>query len=211
MRKRTVLLFVFDGFADWEPAYALVGINKSDAFQIKTIALDKTPKKSMGGIVVYPDLDFLPYTDLKDLDSSNTAMLILPGGVAWEEKSNSGIAPLVEHCFAKNIPVAGICGATIFLADMGLLDEVHHTSNGVGYLNSMSSVYKGHCFYQCKPSVNAQHIITASGMAAVEFAESIFEALDISGHEAVSGWFQYFEKVEMPLVKESIPVHKERI
>ena len=34
MRKKTVLFFVFDGMADWEASYALVGINKSDAYQI---------------------------------------------------------------------------------------------------------------------------------------------------------------------------------
>jgi len=38
--KKTVLLFVFDGFADWEPTYALVGINKSNSYNIKTIAID---------------------------------------------------------------------------------------------------------------------------------------------------------------------------
>jgi len=193
MKKKTVLLFVFEGFADWEPAYALVGISKSNAYQIKTIAMDKTPKKSMGGVSVLPDFDFLNGTDLKDLDDSNTAMLILPGGVAWEEKTNAGIAPLVEHCFANSIAVAAICGATIFLADLGLLNDLHHTSNDVGYLQSMSSVYRGHHFYQFKPSISAQNIITASGTASVEFAGAIFKALDISKDKAVSGWFQYFD------------------
>ena len=124
MKKKTVYLFVFDGFADWEAAYALVGINLSKAFTIKTIAIDKTHKKSMGGVSIFPDLDFLPETDLCDIDQSNTAMLILPGGSAWEQKTNQSIAPLVLHCAEHGIPVAAICGATVFLADLGLLDAI---------------------------------------------------------------------------------------
>ena len=195
MKKKTVYLFVFDGFADWEPAYALVGINKSKAYTIKTIAIDKTHKKSMGGVSILPDLDFFPDTDLKDIDQSNTAMLILPGGAAWEEKINRSISPLVFHCAENGIPVAAICGATVFLADLGLLDDLDHTSNDLGYLGTYSTRYQGHTFYQYRPAVASEGVITAGGAAAVEFAAAIFDTLKISTHEAVRNWFQYLEKV----------------
>ena len=197
MRKKTILLFVFDGFADWEPAYALAGISKSDRFKIRTIALDKTPKRSMGGVAVCPDYDFLPDVDLNDLDNSNVAMLVLPGGVAWEERTNGGIAPLVTHCFENQIPVAAICGATVFLAELGLLNEIEHTSNGLTYLHELAKNYSGGLFYRHVPSIAAGGIITAGGVAAIEFAESIFETLNIREMESVSGWFRYFEKAEL--------------
>ena len=193
MKKKTVYLFVFDGFADWEAAYALVGINISKAYTIKTIAIDKTHQKSMGGVSIFPDLDFLPETDLRDIDQSNTAMLILPGGSAWEEKTNRSIAPLVLHCVEHGIPVAAVCGATIFLADLGLLDAIDHTSNDLGYLQLFSSYYKGHPFYQYRPSVACERIITASGPAAIEFAGTIFEMLGIAHADPVKSWFQYFQ------------------
>jgi len=195
--KKTVLLFVFDGFADWEPTYALVGINKSNSYNIKTIAIDKSPVKSMGGVSIFPDLDFLPDTDLKDIDPSNTAMLILPGGGAWEEKTNESIAPLVVHCIENGIPVAAICGATVFLADLGVLNTLDHTSNDLGYLQAFSSVYRGDSFYQYRSAVLGGQVITASGTAAVEFAAAIFDSLKINMHAAVSNWFQHFEKVTM--------------
>jgi putative intracellular protease/amidase len=193
MKKKTVYLFVFDGFADWEPSYALVGINKSEAYNIKTIAIDKSPTKSMGGISIFPDLDFFPDTDLKDIDSSNTAMLILPGGAAWEEKTNQSVAPLVIHCVEQGIPVAAICGATIFLADLGVLDATDHTSNDLGYLQAFSSQYQGDTFYQYRPAVTGRQLITASGTAAIGFAEAIFEMLGITHLEPVKSWFQYFQ------------------
>ncbi len=195
--KKNVLLFVFDGFADWEASYALVGINKSDVYQVKTIAVDLAPTESMGGITVLPDLDFLPESDLRDLDPSNTALLILPGGAAWVEGGNQEVADLVRHCVDQGIPVAAICGATIFLARLGLLNDVNHTSNDLGYLTALAPGYCGSRLYRNQPSIHDQGIITASGTGAVEFAGNIFEALDISTHEAVIGWFQYFEKAEM--------------
>jgi putative intracellular protease/amidase len=194
MKKKTVLLFVFDGFADWEPAYALVGINKSKAYTLKTIAIDKSPVKSMGGVCIFPDLDFLPDTELKDIDQSNTAMVILPGGVAWEEKTNQSIAPLVLHCVENGIPVAAICGSTVFLADLGILDTLEHTSNDLSYLQAFSSVYRGDTFYQYRPAISGGgHVITASGTAAIGFAEAIFEMLGITHHDQVKSWFDYFQ------------------
>jgi len=192
--KRTVFFFVFDGLADWEASHALTGINKSRQFTIKTIAINKDPKRSMAGIKILPDLDFIPEVDLKDIDSTNTAMLILPGGAAWEDGGNSAIADLVLHCVQCQIPVAAICGATVFLADLQLLDAVDHTSNDLVYLRSVSSVYHGEHHYRNKASVHDQHIITANGTAAIEFAKDIFETLKIADNDEVFQWFQYFEK-----------------
>src|SRR5688572_29315293 len=93
-KKKNCYIFLFDGFSDWEVSYASVGIRKSNNYRVKTIGITRDPVTSMGGLSVVPDLDFLPWTDLADIDSSNTAMLILPGGTAWEERSNESITPL---------------------------------------------------------------------------------------------------------------------
>ena len=193
MKKKTVLLFVFDGMADWGPSYALVGINKSKAYQIKTISIDKSPKMTMGGMSICPDLDFLPRTDLDDLDSSNTAMLILPGGTAWEGMKNQDIAALVYHCVENLIAVAAICNATLFMARLGLLDEVEHTSNDMDYLQTVVPPYGGIGLYRKAPSVTSKGIITASGKASMEFACDIFQSLDISENEALKEWFSGFQ------------------
>lgn len=193
MKKKTVLVFVFDGMADWEPSYALVGINKSNGYQIKTVAMEKSLKKTMGEISIWPDLDFFPEADLSDLDSSTTAMLILPGGTAWEERRNHEIADLVLHCVANRIPVAAICGATIFLAELGILDGVGHTSNDLEYLQAMVPAYAGRKYYRNEAAVSDRGIITASGTSPLEFAEAVFESLDILENERVKSWFGYFQ------------------
>ncbi|MEJ0055712.1 MAG: hypothetical protein WDN75_08725 [Bacteroidota bacterium] len=74
MKKKTCYLFVFDGFADWESSYAAVGISKSDRYQLKDLAMERTKKESMGGLAIIPDFDFLPAVDLDDINSDNTGM-----------------------------------------------------------------------------------------------------------------------------------------
>jgi hypothetical protein len=41
--------------------------------------------------------------------------------------------------------------------------------------------------------VRTEHLITANGTAAVEFAQDIFEALGIVEEPRVADWFQYFQ------------------
>jgi putative intracellular protease/amidase len=192
--QKKCYVFLFDGFSDWEISYATVGIAKSNALQLKTIAFNLGPITSMGGLAVLPDEDFRPEADLPDIDSSNTAMLILPGGIAWEQRKNESISPLVAHCILHSIPVAAICGATVFLADAGLLNRTPHTSNDVSYLEWMSKAYSGRRYYQSEPAVNAGTLITAGATAPVEFAREVFAALEIDQERDVADWFGYFRK-----------------
>ena len=185
---------MFDGFADYEISLAAVGIRRSEEYQLKTIAIKKETVRSMSGMTITPDLDFMPDTDLADIDSDNTGMLILPGGTAWEAGRNEAITPLVAHCLLHGIPVAAICGATVFLADLGLLNRTVHTSNAMEYLAACSQVYRGQALYRAMPSVRTEFLITASGTAATEFAHDIFETLAIIDSARVNQWFQYFQR-----------------
>jgi transcriptional regulator GlxA family with amidase domain len=81
--NQTVHLFVFDTLADWETGYAIAGINNLDAqtnpgrYQIKTVGLTTEPVTTIGGVKILPDLT------LAEMEPD--AMLILPGGEAWDE------------------------------------------------------------------------------------------------------------------------------
>jgi hypothetical protein len=41
MKNSKVYVFIFDGYSDWEPSYAMAEISKSDKYQLLTVALDK--------------------------------------------------------------------------------------------------------------------------------------------------------------------------
>ena len=47
---KQILVFIFDGYADWEPAYVCAQLNApGTGYAVKTIGLDRAPKVSMGG------------------------------------------------------------------------------------------------------------------------------------------------------------------
>ena len=73
-----VHVLVFDGFADWEPAFALAELRRSGGLGVVTLAFGEAPVRSMGGLRVLPD------RPLKWLDPATVRLLILPGGDMWE-------------------------------------------------------------------------------------------------------------------------------
>ena len=189
----TVHVYVFDGYADWEPAFAVAGINdpqrqrEPGRWQVRTVgARSRAAVRSMGGLTVLPDLA------LHELDPAASAMLIVPGGARWEDPRAH--APAVECAaafLARGTPVAAICGATAGLARAGLLDDRPHTSNAASYLKG--SGYAGADHYVDEPAVRHAGLITAGGMAPSEFAREIFAELGIYDDEALQAWVQLYK------------------
>ncbi|MGH2479514.1 MAG: type 1 glutamine amidotransferase family protein [Ktedonobacteraceae bacterium] len=174
MLQQTIHLFVFDTLSDWEPAFAIAGIN-NPAFQaqpgrycVKTVGVSKASVKSIGGLTILPDLA------LNELDPGQSAMLILPGGAGWDERQHLEAIEKVRQFLAAGVPVAAICGATAGLALAGVLDDKRHTSNAREFLQATK--YRGEALYQDQPAVTDGNVITASAMASLEFAYQIFKS-----------------------------------
>ncbi len=187
MRQKEVLLFLTERWADWEAAYAVAEINAVPQYAVKTIALDKDPKVSIGGVSAAIDYNMQSYTDF-----SNTAMLILPGGFWWQEHTGEPIAEFVRAARENQIPVAAICGATIFLGKHGFLDTVYHTGDELSYFVEHKS-YHGCDYFKEAPVVKDNNWITANETGALEFAYEIFKYLKIDTEEEIAGWYQKFK------------------
>ncbi|WP_433944781.1 DJ-1/PfpI family protein [Paenibacillus sp. SN-8-1] len=69
--------------------------------------------------------------------------------------------------------VAAICGATLALADAGLLDDRQHTSNSPEYLNLSSPLYKGAARYKGEKIVADGNLITTGSAGALELARGL--------------------------------------
>ncbi|OXM85259.1 type 1 glutamine amidotransferase family protein [Paenibacillus rigui] len=184
--KKQVWIVLTDGFADWEASYISPELNKPEAgYQVRTIALDKAVKTSMGGFDVLPH-----HTWAEACEKGNDpAMVILPGGTSWLAEVNVPIRELVRHCFQRGIPVAAICDATTFLAKHGFLENHKHTGNTLGYLKQGAPEYRGERLYVEAQSVCDGNLITANGSAAVEFARDILKKLGVLEGEALEQWF----------------------
>lgn len=189
--SRTVHLYVFDGYADWEPAYAVAGIGQP-AFQrqpgryrVRTVGEGRRKVVSLGGLAVLPDLA------VEELRPTDSAMLVLPGGDAWYDPGHHrGIRSLAREFTAAGVPLAAICGAVIGLAREGLLDQVAHTANQAAMLEVPG--YRGRRHYSQEPAVDDGGIITAGAGHALEFAAAIFRRLQLYRPEVLTAWLALF-------------------
>lgn len=193
-QKKFVHLYVFDKMVDWEASYAVGGINdpmfqkNPNRYSVKTVGLSKDPVTTAGGIRILPDLS------LDELDLSQSAMLILPGGTSWDRGLNGEVIQKAQDFISHGIPVAAICGATAGMARAGLLDNVKHTSNALIYLQATQ--YKGSSLYVEQPAVTDNLVITAGGTASLEFAYNIFQKLDIYSADVLDAWYGLYKTGE---------------
>jgi len=210
MPQETVHVFVFDTLSDWEPCYAVSGINnpmfqlQPGRYVVKTIGESTKPVKTMGGITVLPDMT------LDALTPADSTMLILPGGLTWDQGKHGGAVEKARQFVDAGVPVAAICGATAALARGGLLDTRRHTSNMREYLKATG--YRGEGLYVDEPAVNDDLVITAGGLAPVEFAYEIFKQLAVFSEPTLEAWLQLFKTGDpshyLALLKSS--AHKSR-
>ena len=192
MEAQTVHLFVFNGMADWEPAFAIAGINnprfqrEPGRFRVATVGATTDMVTTMGGVRIQPELA------LSELSPTGSAMLILPGGDSWELGENREAVEKAAAFLAIGIPVAAICAATLALAQAGFLDNRLHTSNAPEYLKA--SRYRGSSLYRNIPAIADGHLITASGLAPVDFAYQIFGTLQLYSEQTLDAWYSLFKK-----------------
>ena len=139
-----VYIYIFDTLADWEIGYVTAELNskrffKKDApsISVKTVSITKEPVKSMGGLNIIPDCV------IDDITIDKNTVLILPGGNTWDNPKHKAIIDIATKLLSIDSIVCAICGATVALANAGLIDKRSHTSNGVGFLEMFSSNYKG--------------------------------------------------------------------
>lgn len=193
MRKRLCYLFIFDGFADWEPSLVIAGLNTFSDFEIRTFSVNGKPVKSMGNLNVKSNfkLDEIKVTDFD--------LLILPGGKKWEDGGNTEIAKLIMDSFKNGKTIAAICAATTFLAKQGLFKMVRHTSNGLNYLKTQVPKYDAENNYVNDPCVVDKKVITANGAAMIEFAYKIFEHFDILQKEDLKYWLDMYKSGGMKM------------
>jgi putative intracellular protease/amidase len=187
MKTRLCYLFLFDSFADWEPALATSGLNTYSDFTIKTFSIDGKSIKSMGNLNIKPDFK------LEQIKGTSFDLLILPGGTEWEKGGNTEILEFTKETFDSGIIIAAICAATTFLANLGIFGIVKHTSNGLEYLKKHAPMYDADCNYVNQPCVVDKNVISANGAAMIEFAHMIFQKFEIFKQEELNYWLSLYK------------------
>lgn len=188
--SRTIYVLVFDGYADWEPAFALAELRRTGRDNVVTVGFDRAPITSMGGLQV------IPRAGLGSIKLSAAGLLLIPGGNVWE----GGHYPKaqLERCLREaeegGVSVAAICAGTIPVARAGMLNERAHTSNSLPYLKRLAPEYTGDAFFQNQLAVRSRGVVTASGLGPVEFAREIFAELGVFDEVDRALWFEMFKR-----------------
>jgi putative intracellular protease/amidase len=190
---RTLYLYTPDTLADWEPGHVLAELRSGRYFRDPTLkynvvlcgrTLDAVT--TMGGILLQPDML------MDDIQPVPGDILILPGADTWLNPAHEPVIAKVSEVLDHGTVVAAICGATLGLANAGLLDNRPHTSNDPAALKMFCPHYRGERYYVNEPALTDNNLITASGLAPVEFAYHVFRRLEVMSPAALEAWHGLF-------------------
>ncbi len=192
-----VYFYILNTMADWEYGFLLAELNSKRYFshpkknlEIITVSNDKSHKTTMGGFKIVPDIT------IHEMHFSEEDFLILPGGDKWLEKENEEILIKSKMLIDNDMNVAAICGATIGLAKHGALDSKWHTSSDKNYIKMICPEYRGEEFYKDEVAVNDMKLITASGVAPIEFSYEVIKNLKVFSDETLHNWYGLYNKKE---------------
>ncbi|MGD6794752.1 type 1 glutamine amidotransferase family protein [Metabacillus indicus] len=190
MQTKRAFLYVFNTMSDWEYGYLIAELNSGRYFKknaaplkVMTVGANKEMITTMGGLSIKPDIS------LDECTLEGNDLLILPGGTTWSEEIHQPILEGVGEALKLSAIVAAICGAVEGLANMGYLDARKHTSNNLEYTKMICPTYKGEKFYELGSAVSDENLVTASGIAPLEFAREVLKKLDVLTPEALQSWY----------------------
>lgn len=199
MQTKKAYLYVFHTMSDWEYGHLIAELNTGRYFKkdipplnIMTIGTTKETVTTMGGLKIRPELS------LNQCTFNKADLLILPGGFTWGEKTQHRILERIGKALETGTIVAAICGATEALANMGYLNNRKHTSNSMDYLKTVCPNYKGENFHEEDLlATTSDNLITASGIAPLEFAREVLQKLEVLSPETLNSWYQ-LNKTQKP-------------
>ncbi|MEG1947426.1 MAG: type 1 glutamine amidotransferase family protein [Lachnospiraceae bacterium] len=191
----TIYVYILDTLADWELGYVTSELNSGRFFKkdaphiaLKTVSCSKSkePIRTMGGLTIVPDCF------IDDMVVSATSVLLLPGANTWNDQTHEVILEKAKEFLSVGAVVGAICGATAALANIGILDNRPHTSNGPGFLELFSPCYKGQSFYIDEPSVADNNLITAGSTGGLLWTKQIIAHLGVFQSDTLEAWYEYF-------------------
>lgn len=192
-----IYLYVLDTLADWEISYITAELNSGRYFKNKnkTISIVKIsnslkPIKTMGGIEITPD------ELIQNIDFDKKDILILPGADTWMDVKNKIVIGMVTELLKKDVIVCAICGATAALAEAGILNSWQHTSNDKEYLEMVCSNYNGSNNYINEPVVIDTNLVTATGLAPLEFSYEVLRLTKLFKEETLKAWYGLYKTRE---------------
>ena len=198
MQTKKAYLYVLNTMSDWEYGYLVAELNSGRYFikgleplKVVTVGANKESVTTMGGLSIKPDIS------LDECTLEGNDLLVLPGGNTWGEDINQPILKKIGEALERGTTVAAICGAIEALANRGYLDSRKHTSNNLEYTKMVCPNYKGDKYYEMVPVAASENLITASGVAPLEFAMEVLKKIDVFAPDTLEAWYN-LNKTQKP-------------
>ncbi len=190
--SKKIIFYLPELFADWEGAFLLPELREVKK-DVVVVSETGNPVQSIGKLTVSVDAS-LDSVNLDDIEG-----LILIGSDSWPDpKLNKSVLVLAKQLYHKGILVAGICAATVAMAKIGLLEEKKHTSNDLEFLKKYVPSYHGEKNFQEKLAVRDGNLITAPGIAPIEFTLEVMNYYGIYSEAKRKQWFAMFKNGVKP-------------
>lgn len=175
---KTILCYLYDGFADFETVLACSGMKGDEELEIVYIAYDNLPLKSSGGLTIFPDKIVSEITQTDDIDG-----ILIPGGSERELKPE--LEELIKKLNKEKKLIAAICAGPEFLAKAGILKDKRYTTSQTpqDYEEANEPDPFPRKTYQESRIVQDGNIITAQGHAFIDFAFKIWDWFDAYEHD----------------------------
>lgn len=187
---RKMYVYLLDTLADWEPGHVLAELRSGRFLKDPSLRYDVILcGRTMDAITTMGGLRLTPDALIGDIQPGENDLLLLPGADTWLDSAQEPVIAKVREVLAGDAVVAAICGATFGLANTGLLDGRPHTSNDLAVLKMFCPGYHGEQSYVNEPAVTDNNLVTASGLAPVEFAYQVFRRLGVMHPATLEAWY----------------------
>lgn len=133
-------------------------------------------------------LQFQPHFVFQDIIPDDYEAVIIPGGDLFYIKDSQELFELTNRFHERGKLVAAICSGAFVLAKAGILANTPYTVT-LGHEQREFLGCFDESYFEYKPTVKVQNIITAQGHAYVEFALKIAEHLGAIDQRESVEWF----------------------
>lgn len=191
--RKKVLLVLLDEYSDWEGAFLSTALHNGVVsggevkYKVHVVAPTLNAVRSIGGFRTSPDYSF------ENMPKEYEA-LILIGGNRWDSPEAELVVPLVQKALDSGKLVGAICCGASFLCAHGFLNHVKHTGNGLEELQRWGGErYTNEAGYVNAQAVSDGNVVTANGVAYLEFTREVLLCLEADAVESIETWYDFYK------------------
>lgn len=167
-----ILMFIYDDMADFETVFSAHILGADLQKELITIAYEDRLIKSKSGIM------YKPHKTVGEVLEEEAEALLIPGGLNGEVREE--LIQLIQALNDKGSLLAAICAGPRFLAKAGVLKDVKYTTSIEKWTEEHKTRYKEEDPFPRENFVGGRvvsdkNVITAQGIAFVDFAVAIID------------------------------------